>query len=93
LNHVGEIIVERRIVTYDPREPILDDNLGETNVRVIIFNYLKDQSHIMSIWRWPLSQTILKGHSLSSLLATYDKHHVSEEDEKGVVGVKKKITF
>jgi hypothetical protein len=44
VNHVGEITVERRIVTYDPREPILDDDLGETNVGVIIFNYLKDQS-------------------------------------------------
>jgi hypothetical protein len=30
---------------------------------------------------------------LSSLFVTYDKHHVSEEDEKGVVGVKKKITL
>ncbi len=62
VNHVGEIIVEKRIVTYDPREPILDDNPGETNVGVIIFNYLKDQSQIISIWRWSLSQTILDGH-------------------------------
>jgi hypothetical protein len=32
VNHVGEIIVEGKIVTYDPREPILDDELGELTV-------------------------------------------------------------
>jgi len=47
----------------------------------------------MSIWRWPLSRTFLDGYYLSSLLVGYDEHHVSKKDEKGVVGVKKKITF
>ncbi len=37
-----------------------------------------------------MSWTILDGHCLSSLLIAYDEHHVLEEDEKGVVGVKKK---
>ncbi len=29
MNHVGDIIVGRRIVAYDPREFVLDDDLGE----------------------------------------------------------------
>ncbi len=37
-----------------------------------------------------MSRTILNGHFLSSLLIAYDEHHVLEEDEKGVVGVKEK---
>jgi hypothetical protein len=44
----------------------------------------------MLIWRWPLSQTILDGHFLLSLLIAYDEHHLLEENE-GVVGVKKKV--
>jgi hypothetical protein len=40
-----------------------------------------------------LSRTILDGHYLLSLLATYDEHHVTEDEEEGVVGVKKKVTF
>jgi hypothetical protein len=44
VNHVGEIIVERRIVACDPKEPILDDDLGEIEVRVTILNYSKDTS-------------------------------------------------
>jgi hypothetical protein len=46
----------------------------------------------MIIWKWPLSQTILDGHYLSSLFIPYDEHHVSKDNEK-VVGVKQKIAF
>jgi hypothetical protein len=42
VNHVGEIIVEKRIVIYDPRELVLDDNFGEIDVGVIIFSWPKD---------------------------------------------------
>jgi hypothetical protein len=55
VNHVGKNIVEGRIVTCDPKEPILDDDIGETDVGVTILNCLKDKSLIMSIWKWPLS--------------------------------------
>ncbi len=51
VNHVGEIIAKGRIVAYDPREPILDNNLGETKVGVTILNCPKDKSQIMTIWR------------------------------------------
>jgi hypothetical protein len=43
----------------------------------------------MTIWKWPLSQTILDGHCLSSLFIPYDEHHVSKDNER-VVGVKEK---
>ncbi len=42
VNHVGETIVEGRIVACDPREPILDDDLGEIDIGVTILKYPKD---------------------------------------------------
>ncbi len=90
VNHVGEMIAEGRIIVCDLRKLVLDNNLGETNVGVTMLNYPNDRSQIMLIWRWPLLQTILDGHFLLSLFIAYDEHHVLEEDEKGVVGVKKK---
>jgi hypothetical protein len=44
MNHVGDIIVEGRIVVCDPREFVLDDDLGETKVGVIILGCPKDTS-------------------------------------------------
>jgi hypothetical protein len=56
------MIVEGRINACDPREPVLDEDLGETDVVVTILNYPHDITQVMSIWRWPLSQTILDGY-------------------------------
>ncbi len=36
-----------------------------------------------------MSRTILDGHGLLSLLVPYDEHHVLEDEEKKVMGVKK----
>jgi hypothetical protein len=55
VNHVGKNIVEGKIVACDPKEPVLDDDLGEIDVGVTILNCLKDKLLIMSIWKWPLS--------------------------------------
>ncbi len=41
MNNVGKIVVEGKIVAYDPREPVLDDDLGEIDIGVTILNYLK----------------------------------------------------
>jgi hypothetical protein len=41
VNNVGKIVVEGKIVAYDPREPVLDDDLGEIDIGVTILNYLK----------------------------------------------------
>jgi hypothetical protein len=59
VNHVGEMIVEGRIVACDPRELVLDNNLGETDVGVTILSYPNDRSQIMSIRRWPLFIVII----------------------------------
>jgi hypothetical protein len=71
VNHIGKMIVEGRIVACDPKEPILDNNPNEIDVGVIILSCANDRSQIMSIWRWPLSQTILDGHCLLSFLVAY----------------------
>ncbi len=42
VNNVGKIVVEGRIVAYDPRELVLDDDLGEIDIGVTILNYPKD---------------------------------------------------
>jgi hypothetical protein len=44
VNHVEEIIVEGRIVACDPKELVLDDNLGETKLWVTILSCPKDTS-------------------------------------------------
>jgi len=44
MNHVGNIIVGRRTVAYDPRELVLDDDLGEIEVGVRILSCPKDTS-------------------------------------------------
>ncbi len=66
----------------------MDNDLGETNVGVTSLSYPNDRSQLMSIWKQPLSQTIIGGHCLSLLFIAYDEHHVLEKDE-GVVGVRR----
>jgi hypothetical protein len=44
INRVADIIVGRKIVAYDPRELVLDNDIGETEVGVIILNCPKDTS-------------------------------------------------
>jgi hypothetical protein len=43
---------------------------------------------------WPLSKTILDGHSLRAFLEFYDKNYLSYVEEEGEIGVnKKQYTF
>jgi hypothetical protein len=60
----------------DLKKLILDKDLGENHVGVTILSCPNDKSQIMIIWKWPLSQTILESHCLSSLLDVYDEHHI-----------------
>jgi hypothetical protein len=90
VNHVEDITVEGRIVACDPREPVLDNDFGETEIGVTMLSCPKHTSQIMIIWRWLLSRTILDGHCLLSLLVAYDEHHMSKDEDEKVVGVKKK---
>jgi hypothetical protein len=58
-----------------------------------ILSYPCDITQVMSICRWPLSQTILDNYQHFELLAAYDDHHVSNDDDKGTTNVKKKKLF
>ncbi len=44
INCVADIIVGRKIVAYDPRELVLDNDLGETKIGVRILSCPKDTS-------------------------------------------------
>ncbi len=55
MDYVGVMITKGWINACDLRELVLDENLGETIVRVTILNYPCDIAQVMSIWRWPLS--------------------------------------
>jgi hypothetical protein len=45
-------------------ELVFDDWLGEDDVGLRIFYCLGIVLAIMTIWKWPLSQTILNGYTL-----------------------------
>jgi hypothetical protein len=48
----------------------------------------------MTIWKWPLSKTILDGHSLKAFVEFYDENYISYVEEEGEIGVnKKQYTF
>ncbi len=64
MDDIGVVIVKGRINACDPKEVVLDEDLGETNVGVTILSYPRDITKVISIWRWLLSQTILNGYSL-----------------------------
>lgn len=71
----------------------MDEDLGEKDVGVTILSYPRDIAKVMSICRWPLSQTILDSYQFFELLAAYDDHHVFDDDDKGTTSVKKKQYF
>jgi hypothetical protein len=44
----------------------------------------------MTIWKWPLAQTIMDGYSLKQFLISYDENNIPTIDEEGEIGVRKK---
>lgn len=48
---------------------------------------------IMTIWRWPISKTILDGHSLRAFLGFYDENYISYVEERKISVNKKYIVF
>lgn len=93
VDDIGVMIVKGRINACDPKEVVLDENLGETTVGVTILSYPCDITKVMSIWRWLLSQKNLNGHSIFTLLGVYDEHNASNDNNKGMINVKKKKLF
>jgi hypothetical protein len=51
------------IITCDPNEAILDNQLGENHVEVNIL-YCPNDIAIKTIRKWPLAQTIMDRYSL-----------------------------
>jgi hypothetical protein len=45
---------------------------------------------MMTIWKWPLAQTILDGYPFIKHFIAFNETHISDVDDVGVVGVKKK---
>jgi hypothetical protein len=44
----------------------------------------------MMIWRWPLARTILDGYFLQKHLVKYSEGLVADDDEVGIIDMKKK---
>lgn len=51
----GVFIVTGRVIACDPREVVLNDDLGEDHFELFILYCRNDKSTIMSIRKWPLS--------------------------------------
>jgi hypothetical protein len=68
VDDVGLFVANGRVIACDPREVALDNKLGEDHVGVSILYCLNNISVVMTIWKWPLAQIIVDGHSLSNFL-------------------------
>lgn len=81
------------VITCDPKDIVLDNQLGNNHVGFSILYCQSNVSAIMTIWKWPLSYTILDGYTLRKLFISNDETHipiVDDEGEIGEIGVKKK---
>jgi hypothetical protein len=64
VDDVGLFVASGYVIVSDPREAILDNQLGEDHVGVNVLYCLNNISAVMTIWKWLLAQTIVDGHSL-----------------------------
>jgi len=78
------------VITCDPKETILDNQLGKNHVGLSILYCQSNVSAIMTIWKWPLSYTILDGYILRELFISNNETHIPIVDNEGEIGVKKK---
>jgi hypothetical protein len=62
VDDAGVFLAKGCVVTCDPQEVVLDDWLGEDHVGLYIFYCLSIMSTMMTIWKWPLTWTILNGY-------------------------------
>ncbi len=72
------------MTTFDPRKAILDDILGDDHVGLTIFYCRRYISTVMTIWKWSLVQTTMKGFLLKELLLSYNESYVREVDIEGM---------
>jgi hypothetical protein len=78
------------VVACNSQEAILDDRLGEDHVGLCILDFPTTTSTMMTIWEWPLAQTILDGYTFKEHLVAFYETHISYVDDGGTIGVKKK---
>ncbi len=78
------------MMTFDPREAIFNNIIGDYHVDLTILYYPRNISTLMTIWKWSLVQTTMEGWLLKELLLSYDESYVLEVDVEGMIGVKKK---
>ncbi len=78
------------VIACDPREVVLDNKLGEDHVEMSILYCPNNISVVMTIWKWPLAQTIVDGYSLRQIFVSYDECNIPTIDEEGEIGVRKK---
>ncbi len=78
------------VMVFDMKEAILDNILGHDHVDLTILYCLRNILAVLTIWKWSLAQTIMKGFLLKELLLSYNESYVLEVDVEGFIGLKKK---
>ena len=75
------------IIVCLPDESFDEENLGNTNARVL---FLSDRDLQMTLFCWPLAQVRLEGEILLSKIVTWcSEHSESSRDKLGLEGVRK----
>jgi hypothetical protein len=87
VDDVGVYVASGCVIVYDPREALLDNQLGEDHVGVSILYCLNNVLVVMMIWKWPLVQMILNGYPLRQLFMSYNENNIPIIDEEEEIGV------
>ena len=90
IDDVGVFFAKGHVVTCDPQEVVLDDRLGEDHVGLCILYCPMIVLAMMTIWKWPLAQTILDGYTFIEHLISFNETHITNVDDLGAIGVKKR---
>jgi hypothetical protein len=90
LDPEGVSLMKGLVMVFEMRETILDNILGHDHVDLTIFYYPRDNSMVLIIWKWLLTQTIMEGFSLKEFLLSYNESYILEVDVEGMIGLKKK---
>jgi len=72
----GVFFARGRVMVCDLKEVILDDILGDGHVSLTILNYARNVSIVMTIWKWPFTQTTMEGFLLKEPFFSYDENYV-----------------
>jgi len=90
VDDAGVFFAKGHVVACDPQETILDDRLGKDHVGLCILYCPTIVPTMMTIWKWPLAQTIFDGYPLIKHLISFNETHIPNVDDVGAVIVKKK---